>query len=270
MAFCINCGQEFADGAKFCANCGKTTDNNTSSSQRKTVYDGEIHKCPNCGEVLNSFSTHCSSCGYEIRDAHSSNAIRELVQKLEQIDTECMAPIQVKKSLMKMVFGKDFKEEDEIEEAGERFNEHKKKQQKANLIINFSVPNTQEDIWEFMILASTNIDVKNGIADDVTKAWISKLEQVYEKSKLLMGDKPSFALIKHIYNRKKSEIKNRKFKGLAIACFAVGGYMILFSLLFFMEEISLTPIIFLLAGIAMLLGGIKCISIYNKIDKLNF
>ena len=81
---------------------------------------------------------------------------------------------------MKMVFGKDFKEENEVEEAQERFDEHKR-QQKANLIINFSVPNTREDILEFMILASSNIDVKKGIDDEVTKAWLSKLDQVYEK-----------------------------------------------------------------------------------------
>ena len=124
-----------------------------------------------------------------------------------------------------MVFGKDFKEENEVEEAQERFDEHKR-QQKANLIINFSVPNTREDVLEFMILASSNIDVKKGIDDEVTKAWLSKLDQVYEKAKLMMGNKPSFAQIKNIYDRKKAQIKNRKFKGLAIACFVVGGYWI--------------------------------------------
>ena len=61
-------------------------------------------------------------------------------------------------------------EEDEVEEAQKRFEKHKR-QQKTNLIINFSVPNTREDILEFMILASSNIDVKKGIDDEVSKAW---------------------------------------------------------------------------------------------------
>lgn len=284
--FCQHCGTKLDLGARFCKSCGKPIDQSSGATtgcvppqteetfshkqhtERKTVYEGQLHKCPNCGELLDSFRSHCPSCGYEIRDARSSNSIRELAQKLERIESERMAPIEEKKSLMKMVFGKDFKDEDEIKEAQNRFDEHKK-QQKANLIINFSVPNTREDILEFMILASSNIDVKKGIDDEVSKAWLSKLDQVYEKAKLLMGSESSFTQIKYIYERKKAQIKNRKFKGLAIACFIVGGYMILFSLLFFMEAVSSTAIILLLVGIAILLGGFKFISTYNRNNNLN-
>ncbi len=284
--FCQYCGTKLDPGARFCKNCGKQLDGSGTSgggyaapqpqetfshkqhTERKTVYEGQLHKCPNCGELLDSFRSHCPSCGYEIRDARSSSSVRELAQKLERIEAERMAPIEEKKSLMKMVFGKDFKEEDEVEEAQERFDEHKR-QQKANLIINFSVPNTREDILEFMILASSNIDVKKGIDDEVTKAWISKLDQVYEKARLLLGNSPSFSQIKYIYERKKAQIKNRKFKGLATACFIVGGYILLMSFIFFMAENPAAAIILLLVGIAILAGGVKCISTYNKNDKLN-
>lgn len=284
--FCQYCGTKLDPGARFCKNCGKKLDgsgtpgggyaapqpqetfSHKQHTERKTVYEGQLHKCPNCGELLDSFRSHCPSCGYEIRDARSSSSVRELAQKLERIEAERMAPIEEKKSLMKMVFGKDFKEEDEVEEAQERFDEHKR-QQKANLIINFSVPNTREDILEFMILASSNIDVKKGIDDEVTKAWISKLDQVYEKARLMLGNSPSFSQIKYIYERKKAQIKNRKFKGLATACFIVGGYILLMSFIFFMAENPAAAIILLLVGIAILAGGVKCISTYNKNDKLN-
>lgn len=284
--FCPYCGTKLDVGARFCKSCGKsivlggnsgtggTTFQNKENfshkqhTERKTVYEGQLHKCPNCGELLDSFQSHCPTCGYEIRDARSSSSVRELVQKLELIEAECMDSTEEKKSLMKMVFGRDFKDDDEIRKAQNRFDEYKR-QQKVNLIINFSVPNTREDILEFMILASSNVDVKKGIDDEVSKAWLSQLEQVYEKAKLLMGNKPSFAQIKHIYDRKKAQIKNRKFKGLASACFVIGGYMSLFSLLSFMEEVSATSIIFLLVGIAILFGGIKFISIYSRNDNQN-
>lgn len=284
--FCQYCGTKLDPGARFCKNCGipleqgcatgggytvpqpEETFSHKQHTERKTVYEGQLHKCPNCGELLDSFRSHCPACNYEIRDARSSSAVRELAQKLERIEAERMAPIEEKKSLMKMVFGKDFKEENEVEEAQERFDEHKR-QQKANLIINFSVPNTREDILEFMILASSNIDVKKGIDDDVTKAWISKLEQVYEKAKLLLGNKPAFAEIKYIYDRKKAQIKNRKFKGLAIACFIVGGYALLFGGVMFPAEITAGGVIGIFIGIALLLLGIKFISTYNRNNKLN-
>ena len=106
MAFCINCGQELAEGAKFCANCGKAV-NNSATTQRKTVYDGELHKCPNCGELLNSFVTNCPTCGYELRSVKTNSPVNELAKKIEK--TTSVA-------------------------------------EQIELITNFYVPNTREDI----------------------------------------------------------------------------------------------------------------------------
>ena len=118
-----------------------------------------------------------------------------------------------------------------------------------------------------MILAASNIDTKRGVDDVVSKAWISKLEQVYQRAQLIMGNSRDFALIKNIYEQKRSELKSRKFKGLATAAFIVGGYMLLMAFIFFMAETPAAAIILLLVGIALLVGGIKCISIYNKKNK---
>lgn len=278
VRFCSYCGTKLDSGARFCKGCGKSigqtqmakpTDNEHSQepiTERKTVYEGQLHKCPNCGELLDSFRSHCPSCFYEIRDARSSNSVRELALKLERIEAQKMPHIEEKKSVMKMLVGKDFKEDDEIEEAQERFDEQKR-QEKANLIINYAVPNTKEDILEFMILASSNIDVKKGIDDEVTKAWLSKLDQVYERAKILMGNTPAFSQIKYIYDKKKAELKNRKFKGLAIACFIVGGYALLFGGIMFPADITAGGVIAILVGVGLLALGIKFISIYNKNKK---
>ena len=283
ILFCSYCGNKLGHGARFCKQCGKavvqntraTSENNTKNetsneefshepnTERKTVYEGKLHKCPNCGELLDAFRSNCPSCGYEIRNAHSSSSVRELAQKLERIESEQMAPVEERKSLMKMVFGKDLKKEGEVEEAQKRFDEHKR-QQKANLIINFSVPNTREDILEFMILASSNINVKKGIDDEVTKAWISKLDQVYEKAKLLLVNDPSFAQIKNIFNCKKVQIKYRKLKSLAKICFAAGTYILLMSFCLFMGQFNPIAIILLLVGIALLVGGAKYLFTYNR------
>lgn len=286
--FCSYCGTKLDEGARFCKGCGEpvgagaATDaqprNATRAShsaplsgnptERKTVYEGTLHKCPNCGEILASFVSVCPTCAHEIRDTKSSTAVRELALKLERIEAQKMPAFEEKKSVMKMVFGKDFNEEDEAEEAQERFDEQKA-QEKATLIINFSVPNTKEDILEFMILASSNINIKNGVDDVVTQAWISKLEQVYQRARLIMGNSQDFAIIQNIYEQKRSELKSRKFKGLAIAAFIVGGYMLLMSFIVFMAETPAAAVILLLVGIALLVGGIKSISIYTKKNKHN-
>lgn len=126
MAFCMNCGQQLPEDAKFCSNCGAATGEvKSEAAQRKITYDGKLHKCPNCGEVMESFLTVCPTCGYEIRDVRSASSVRELAVKLENISAQKMTNFEEKKSVMKMVFGKDFKESDEAEEALRRFESQK-------------------------------------------------------------------------------------------------------------------------------------------------
>ena len=73
MAFCRNCGHEVHDTDNFCLYCGTATkdktDNSSQSEQkRKESFDGEIKKCPYCGEILKSFETNCPTCGLELRN----------------------------------------------------------------------------------------------------------------------------------------------------------------------------------------------------------
>ena len=48
MAFCSNCGQQLDDKAKFCSACGtsRSVQQTANENKRKTVYEGEIRKCP--------------------------------------------------------------------------------------------------------------------------------------------------------------------------------------------------------------------------------
>lgn len=244
ILFCPYCGTKLDGGARFCKNCGepvsvdaqgykkaKQEDSSRGNpTERTTVYEGYIHKCPSCGEVLESFLTVCPSCGYEIRDVKTSTSVREFARKLELISAQKMPAFEEKKSVMKMLFGRDFKEGNEAEEALKRF-ESQKHQEKASLIINFAVPNTKEDILEFMILAASNINVKQGTDDEVTKAWIAKLDQVYQKAEILMGNHPDFVQIKSIYVEKKEELKKRKIRGFLIGAGCVVGWFFLMGLL---------------------------------------
>lgn len=268
--FCPYCGTKLDEGARFCKNCGEAICGDAQEmhrasneqayagnpTERKTVYEGYIHKCPNCGEVMESFLTVCPTCGYEIRDVRSASSVRELAVKLENISAQKMPAFEEKKSVMKMVFGKDFKEGDEAEEALKRF-ESQKNQEKASLIINFAVPNSKEDIMEFMILAASNIDVKKGIDDDVTKAWISKLDQVYQRAEISMGKYSDFLQIKTIYDRKKKEIKNKKLKGVLIWVGGVAGWFFLLGLLW-------NPAVTIGIAIGVLILGIIGIVLFKK------
>ena len=126
MAYCSNCGNQLRDGAKFCDNCGFQVGESDFNSKRQTVFEGNIHKCPNCGEVIDAFTTECPACGYELRSSKSISSIRELSQKLEETTSS---------------------------------------EQKIDIISSFYIPNTKEDIYEFAILAAANIKIDSYAAD---------------------------------------------------------------------------------------------------------
>lgn len=189
-----------------------------------------LNFCSSCGDIINSFVTNCPSCRYEIREAKVSNSVKELVTKLESIESRQMQITEEKKSLMKMVFGKDLKDEDEMQEAARRF-ESQKIQEKVNVIINYPVPNTKEDILEFMILATSNINTKLGIDDDLSKAWIQKMEQVYQRAELTIKNSRDLNPIKNLYNNKKNEIEKKKKKGVLMVVGGISAYFALMGLL---------------------------------------
>ena len=210
MAFCTNCGKQVNEGTRFCESCGKVVDvtQNEKNNQRKTVYDGEIHKCPNCGEVLNSFLTNCPSCGYELRGTSATNSVKELAKKLEELEAK-----RPPKKIHSM-FSKPFNRE-QLSNIDE---------QKISLIKNFVIPNTKEDIMEFVVLASSNIDIKsyglfgmqnqniNPAQRELSDAWLAKFEQAYEKAKLSFGETTEVIKIKNIYDKKNEQIVNNKKK----------------------------------------------------------
>ena len=92
MAFCTECGHQLAEGAKFCFECGAKVNEPVVSRQesRKVVYDGEVHKCPNCGEIMDAYESVCKSCGYERRGTKATSSVQILAKKLEEIEAHVL------------------------------------------------------------------------------------------------------------------------------------------------------------------------------------
>lgn len=229
MAFCINCGQELAEGAKFCANCGKEVNSN-STNQRKTVYEGEIHKCPSCGEILSSLAVICPSCGYEIRGSKASNSVKEFAMHLADVENDM---------------------------------------QKITIIQSFPIPNNKEDILEFLILAATCLDPSenitgDGVKKEVSDAWRVKVEQSYQKAKLLFANDVDFPKIQTVYdqtcnriNVSANKIKKKKIGQLLLRTIGLWGGLIVFVIGFFIDILSPTAntSVFHLGGVAIMIIG---------------
>jgi predicted RNA-binding Zn-ribbon protein involved in translation (DUF1610 family) len=192
--FCKKCGMENDNDAKFCKSCGSSI----AEEKETSMYDGKIKKCPNCGELVDSFTLKCKACGYEFRDTNVVSSINELKKSLETIYNS-----DIKDSILDRTFG----------QVGQRT------RKMVEVIKNFNIPNTKEDIIELMFLASSNIIIDNTMNSNTTlrtndnalsDAWKSKMEQAYQKAKITLNNDPSFSQIEDIYLRKTKEIMNAK------------------------------------------------------------
>lgn len=244
--FCCNCGEKLTIGSKFCNACGNPTgvtepknkelteepvnsllSSSTQESfvesinERKVIYEGELHKCPNCGELLESFVVNCPSCGHELRGTKNSTTVGEFATKLEAIE----------KTRPEKKFG--FKTL--IEEVNET------DLQKISLIRNFIIPNTKEDMMEFLVLALSNINLNrynelDRISESqkaVSDAWEAKFEQAYVKAKISFGDSAEFKRIESIYENKNKQIqKSKKNRVWMWICLPVGIVALVAIMLF--------------------------------------
>ena len=175
MAYCTKCGAKLVEGNAFCGNCGSPV-----GDQNKRKEKTSVAYCPACGEVVGKNETKCPACGFEIRDA-SEGSIALLSEKLDKI--EAMRPEKDKSD-----------EEDEISATDKR---------KINLIQTWPIPNTKEDLYEFMSMASGNATSSRGFSTSATdtalmSAWLSKFEQSYTKAERLFGADDDFELIKKL------------------------------------------------------------------------
>ncbi len=172
MAYCNNCGQKNPDGAAFCSACGQTL-SATSFDRRQIVYDGEIHKCPYCGDVIHSFSARCPSCGNEIRGIKNNKTVQEFASDIQNCHNDINSMVDI--------------------------------------IRVFPIPNTSEDLMEFLLLAKSNIlnadrNSDGALNEDeklLLNAWLTKLDQCHSKLDLLSINDNFQEQFNYIYTKTK-------------------------------------------------------------------
>lgn len=190
MAYCGKCGKWLSDEAVYCPSCGTSV---TFGGNRRTeAFDGTVHKCPRCGQALDAFSAFCPACGYELRDVQAVSSLRELSLRLQEIADNSQKGM--KRTLLERL-RRDTSDADD---------------RAAALIKASPIPNTREDLIEFIIASASNINVDafnemkrgNLSPSDIamSNAWLSKLEQAYQKASITLGNDEAFERIKALYD----------------------------------------------------------------------
>jgi RNA polymerase subunit RPABC4/transcription elongation factor Spt4 len=211
MAFCANCGKEMGDGVKFCPSCG-TQAGGPAPAKPATEKLGTIRTCPACGSEVPAMTALCPFCGHEFSNTQASSLITAFAEQISALDYEIAgewskynnsAKSSIKKvlwivlnvftygipfiiSMLRKVFAPKI--------PPMMPSEHKKK----SLIENFVVPNTREDIMEFVMFSATKIQaqieaagtslVEMTIANKWARIWSDKCKQLSARAGLVLAD----------------------------------------------------------------------------------
>jgi len=140
---------------------------------------GDVRKCPSCGAILETFTTRCPDCGHELNGIGIVSSFNALISKLEEYDKK-----ESSNQIINMLSG----------------GEQRRIQRKKQIISNFPIPTSREDLLEFLSMGlplskkKGSIFTRNSWASEdyehnqLASAWKAKLEQVLMKARIAMKD----------------------------------------------------------------------------------
>jgi cell fate (sporulation/competence/biofilm development) regulator YlbF (YheA/YmcA/DUF963 family) len=182
-------------------------------SAPKSEKYGDVRKCPACGAIVPSMAAKCPECGYEFTNVEANSSTRLLMQKIDEIQAQ----------YAELTANVDNKDESAIRTRGYQV-KRQLNDRTAQLIQNFPIPNTREDLIEFLTLCIGNSKADSIMLDGndpVTPAWRKKLQQVIAKVKVAL---PNDQQAQELIDEYEGKRENSKKKGKKIAI----GIVVLF------------------------------------------
>jgi hypothetical protein len=163
----------------------------TVSAAPKSDKFGDVKKCPACGAMVQSFQTKCSDCGHEFSNIEANASIDKLFKMLNDAedmrkeDSTSSNPLSAMGSMM-------------AKQMTSSFGPGKVDKKKMEIISNFPIPTTKNDILEFLSLAVpkakqkgnflTKQNPENKTHNDFVPVWKTKCEQIIMKAKFSMKE----------------------------------------------------------------------------------
>ncbi|MBQ7634582.1 MAG: hypothetical protein IJS89_03315 [Bacteroidaceae bacterium] len=152
--------------------------------QPKSHKYGEVRKCPQCGAVVEGGAARCESCGYAFVGVEAVSSAQALAKKLANIDywykrkEEEHEQVKRGRSALRNAF--DLHEQEPLDS------------QRAKAIKDFPIPNTREDLMEFVITMRSKWKNTSSDYESERMAYKAKYQECLQKVKFLFADDPAF------------------------------------------------------------------------------
>lgn len=229
------------------------TKNKTSETVASPQSDklGDVKKCPACGAIAESFATKCSDCGTEFRNIEASGSVIKFFEKLDEVEAtrndgfytqSTRKSIGLRTVLLwlffwpVLIFIKGFLL---ILATSKPAKWSTTDARKEELVLNYPVPVSKENILEFLTLSASKINSSSYLtifSEDTkyknawNKIWFKKIEQINSKAAISMkNDTKTYAEIQNIVENARNITKeNTKkiFRVLGAGALIIIGFII--------------------------------------------
>ncbi len=211
---------------------------------------GDVRKCPACGAIAETFATKCSDCGTEFRNIEASQNIIKFFEKLDDIESSRKDSIYENTDKSNIGIGTilkylffwfiliPLKLLNFIINKSKPAKWSTTDSRKEELIMNFPIPVSREEIFEFLTLAQSKIHTNNyfnSLSEETkyknawNKIWLKKIEQINSKAILSMkNDKKSLDEVNIIVENSRQIVKNNNKIILHIA---IGFFILMVGLI---------------------------------------
>jgi len=152
---------------------------------------GDVKKCPACGAMAQSFQTKCPDCDHEFSGIEATASIEKLFKMLNDAEDTRKEDSNTNNPLKAMgnMYAQQF---------SALAGPNKVDKKKMEIISNFPIPTTKNDILEFLSLAVpkaktvgnflTKNNPENKSHNDFANIWKTKCEQIIIKAKFSMKE----------------------------------------------------------------------------------
>ena len=152
----------------------------------KSDKHGDFNKYPACGSMIQGFTAICADCGHNFSNINAVSSVTKLYEQLQMVESEERnRPIE-SVGWMDKLHGSSAMNDHNIQE--------RILKRKASVVSGFPIPNTKEDILEFLSMALPEVGKKPGFLMMKTatgalyNAWHSKAEQVVMKARFSLKE----------------------------------------------------------------------------------
>lgn len=225
--------------------------------------------CSQCGKKIPQTSKYCSGCGCPIIEEEldisipyepTYDVVKDIKTQLSMIDGQ-KKPSRIKNTSIQSALETVKSEAYAAGLVTDKYAE-KKQKKKKELILDFPLPHTVEELLAFAKYIESLITSKKKNDDPITEAWKEKLKQIYRFAKKEFATEAEFIDIQRIYK----EYKRRERHTFAQPWVWLLFYPIVAGII--MSIVEGLPFLLFASCWAMFLNIFLTLYVHNLLDKM--